>query len=71
MRGWILDVLNCVNKIKSETFTLQEIYSYADFLKEKHFENKNIEAKIRQQLQFLRNKGFIEFLGRGKYRKLI
>ena len=71
LRGWLLDILNCVNKIKSETFTLQEIYSYADFLKEKHFENKNIEAKIRQQLQFLRDKGFIEFIGRGKYRKLI
>ena len=71
LRGWLLDVLNCINKIKSETFTLQEIYSYADFLKEKHFENKNIEAKIRQQLQFLRDKGFIEFIGRGKYRKLI
>ena len=71
LRGWLLDILNCVNKIKSETFTLQEIYRYADFLKEKHFENKNIEAKIRQQLQFLRDKGFIEFIGRGKYRKLI
>jgi len=39
-------------------------------LKLKHIENKNIEAKIRQQLQFLRDKGFIEFLGRGKYRKV-
>lgn len=71
LRGWILDVLNCVNKIKSEIFTLQEIYQYADFLKEKHTENKNIEAKIRQQLQFLRDKGFIEFIGNGNYRKLI
>lgn len=70
LRGWMLDVLNCVNKIKSETFTLQEIYRDADFLKEKHSENKNIEAKIRQQLQFLRDKGFIEFIGRGKYRKV-
>ncbi len=71
LRGWMLDVLNCVNKIKSETFTLQEIYQYADFLKEKHSENKNIEAKIRQKLQFLRDKGFIEFIGNGNYRKLI
>ena len=71
LRGWILDVLNCVNKIKSETFTLQEIYQYADFFKEKHSDNKNIEAKIRQQLQFLRDKGFIEFIGQGNYRKLI
>jgi len=70
LRGWILDVLNCVNKIKSETFTLQDVYKFADFLKEKHSENKNIEAKIRQQLQFLRDKGFIEFIGNGNYRKV-
>ncbi|MDE6698369.1 MAG: hypothetical protein K2J91_02695 [Lachnospiraceae bacterium] len=30
----------------------------------------NIEAKIRQQLQFLRDTGFIEFLCRGQYRKI-
>lgn len=70
LRGWILDVLNCVNDIKSETFTLQEIYQYADFLKAKHALNNNIEPKIRQQLQLLRDKGFIEFVGRGVYRKL-
>ncbi|MBO4401608.1 MAG: restriction endonuclease [Selenomonadaceae bacterium] len=70
LRGWLLDVLNCVNAIKSETFTLQEIYQYADFLKAKHALNNNVEPKIRQQLQFLRDKGFIEFVGRGVYRKL-
>ncbi|EKC57958.1 Dam-replacing, partial [human gut metagenome] len=30
----------------------------------------NVEAKIRQQLQQLRDKGFIEFTTRGHYRKL-
>lgn len=71
LRGWMLDILNCINDIKNEIFTLQEIYQYADVLKIKHSCNKNINAKIRQQLQFLRDKGFIEFIGRGKYRKLI
>lgn len=71
LRGWILDVLNCVNKIKSDEFSLQDVYKYADFLKEKHLENNNIEAKIRQQLQLLRDKNFIEFIGRGKYRKVV
>ena len=70
LRGWMLDILNCINQIKSETFTLQEIYKYADFLKSKHGLNHNIEPKIRQQLQFLRDKGFIEFVERGKYRKV-
>ncbi len=32
-----------------------------------HSENKNIKPKIRQQLQFLRDKGYLEFLGNGVY----
>lgn len=70
LRGWIMDVLDCVNSTKSETFTLQEIYKYADVLGAKHNQNNNVEAKIRQQLQFLRDKGFIKFVGRGVYRKV-
>ena len=70
-RGWLLDVLNCVNEIPSDEFTLKDVYRYIDVLKGKHLNNNNIEAKIRQQLQLLRNKGFIEFLERGHYRKSI
>ena len=70
LRGWMLDILNCINDINLEYFTLEDIYKYANYLKSKHLYNHNIEAKIRQQLQFLRDKGFIEFIGRGKYRKL-
>ena len=69
-RSWLFDVLNCVNDIASNEFCLQEIYAYKEILQEKHINNHNIEAKIRQQLQFLRDKGFIEFLGRGHYKKL-
>lgn len=69
-RGWLIDVLNCVNDIKANEFSLRDVYSYANLLQERHINNHNVEAKIRQQLQFLRDKGFIEFLGRGHYRKL-
>ncbi|MBO8458301.1 MAG: hypothetical protein IAA81_08780 [Spirochaetes bacterium] len=31
--------------------------------------NNNIEANITQQLQFLRDKGSIQFLSPGKYKK--
>lgn len=68
-RSWLFDVLSCVNNIESNEFCLQEIYAYIEILQEKHINNHNIEAKIRQQLQFLRDKGFIEFLGRGCYKK--
>lgn len=70
LRGWILDVLNCVNAIGTENFTLQEIYGYANILGAKHNQNRNVATKIRQQLQFLRDKGFIEFVSRGVYRKI-
>jgi hypothetical protein len=39
-------------------------------LKKKFPYNENIKAKIRQQLQYLRDDGLIEFIGDGKYRKI-
>lgn len=70
-RGWLMDVLNCVNAIGTVEFSLQDVYAFVEQLQEKHIDNHNIEAKIRQQLQVLRDKGFIEFTTRGHYRKLI
>lgn len=70
-RGWLMDILHCVNKISTQLFTINEMYSFENELRIKHPKNKNIKPKIRQQLQFLRNKGFIEFLGNGKYRKIL
>lgn len=68
-RGWTLDVWQCIDKLDSK-FTLNQVYSFADELQLKHPENQHIHAKIRQQLQVLRDKGIIEFLGRGRYQKL-
>ena len=70
-RGWLFDVLQCVNSITKEEFTLDEIYQYELILKRKHPRNNNIKAKIRQQLQYLRDKGFLEFSQRGRYKKII
>ena len=69
-RGWLFDILRCVNQIPHEQFVLEDIYGYEGVLREKHPSNNNIRPKIRQQLQFLRDKGFVEFLGNGKYKKL-
>lgn len=68
-KGWILDVLNCVDKIPKTDFTLNEMYTFEADLKIKYPDNNFIKDKIRQQLQLLRDKGFIEFIGRGKYKK--
>jgi type II restriction enzyme len=67
-RGWILDIMNCIDTLNKKEFTLQDMYSFENDLSEIHPENRNIKPKIRQQLQFLRNKGYLEFLGEGLYR---
>jgi type II restriction enzyme len=69
-RGWLIDVLNCVNAIEDSIFTLDQVYEFESVLSAKHPDNNNVKAKIRQQLQFLRDKGYIEFLDRGRYRKI-
>lgn len=69
-RGWLMDTMKCVDSIAGDTFTLDDIYSFENALKIKHPDNNFIKDKLRQQLQKLRDKGFIEFLGRGHYRKL-
>jgi len=70
-KGWILDVMNCVDAIKKDSFSLKEIYSFENHLKEKYPDNNFIKDKIRQQLQLLRDKGLIEFKTRGTYKKII
>ena len=67
-RGWLMDVLYCLEQIGRDYFTLQDVYAFTDYLQDRHRENHNVQPKIRQQLQYLRDKGFVEFLGRGEYR---
>lgn len=67
-RGWLLDVLVCIEKINKEEFSLEEVYRFEHSLKLKHPANNNVQAKIRQQLQFLRDRNIIDFSGHGKYR---
>ena len=70
-RTWLLDILFCINSISNIEFSLQEMYSFTNELQLKHIDNHNVEAKIRQQLQVLRDRGVIEFLGKGHYRKVL
>jgi len=67
-RGWTADVLRCIRELDKRAFTLQEVYtSYERELQRLHPENKNVQAKIRQQLQILRDKNKLRFLGKGHY----
>ena len=68
LKGWILDIMNCIDALGKKEFSLNDMYSFDDALSVLHPENKHIKDKIRQQLQFLRDKNYIEFLGGGMYR---
>ena len=70
LSGWRLDMFNIVSQIPANVFNLDQAYEYKSHLQKMHPENRNIEAKIRQQLQELRDLGLVEFLGKGIYRRL-
>jgi len=66
-KGWIFDIMNCIDSLNKKEFTLQDLYVFERDLSAIHPENKNIKPKIRQQLQFLRDKNYLTFTGRGTY----
>jgi type II restriction enzyme len=67
-RGWLLDVMRCVESLRKREFTIDEVYAFERHLGDLYPGNQNVRPKIRQQLQFLRDKGFVEFVSRGNYR---
>lgn len=66
-RGWLLDVMRCIEKLGKSQFVLNDIYAFEDELEMLHPHNKHIKDKIRQQLQILRDKNYLRFLGQGTY----
>ena len=67
LKGWTLEVMRCIDQIGKRDFSLDEVYSYEVDLKFKYPDNRHIKDKIRQQLQYLRDKGYLEFRGNSKY----
>jgi len=67
-RGWTLDVLRVIESLRKPSFALEDVYEFAKDLSTLHPANRNIRPKIRQQLQVLRDMGFLQFVGRGQYR---
>lgn len=70
LKNWLLDIMKCIEYIGKNSFSLDEMYRFVDVLKLKHPNNNNIQAKIRQQLQILRDYKYIEFIRRGEYKLL-
>lgn len=67
LRGWTLDVLRCVKRLPS-SFELSDVYEFEDELSRLHPDNRHVRDKVRQQLQVLRDIGFLKFVSPGKYR---
>jgi len=67
-KGWILEVMRCIDALGKKEFNLDDIYAFEKELSATHPNNKHIKDKIRQQLQFLRDKGYLDFVGRGRYK---
>ena len=59
--------MRCVEKLGKKTFNLEDAYVFEKFLSNLHPDNKNVKPKIRQQLQVLRDRGFLRFEGKGRY----
>ncbi len=68
LKGWILDIMKCIDRLEKNEFTIDEMYSFENLLSQKYTNNKHIKDKIRQQLQFLRDKNYLKFTGKGKYK---
>jgi type II restriction enzyme len=61
--------MKCVESLGKREFTLDEVHGFERHLGELYPGNQNVRPKIRQQLQYLRDQGFLEFVSRGNYRR--
>ena len=68
-KGWLLDVLKCVELFPTTMFSLEDVYAFEHSLGSKYPRNRFVRAKIRQQLQVLRDNGLLEFVAKGRYKK--
>jgi type II restriction enzyme len=67
-RGWLIEVMKCVEQIGKSEFSLGEMYAFENQLGALYPSNRHVKQKIRQQLQKLRDAGYLEFASRGHYR---
>lgn len=65
--GWLELVYDA---LPQGDFTNAQAYGSERVFRERFPQNRNIRAKVRQQLQNLRDLGFIEHMGRARWRKL-
>jgi len=67
-RGWLIEVMKCVEAIGKKEFDLDDVYAFEAQLSGLYPNNRHVKQKIRQQLQVLRDDGYLDFVSRGYYR---
>lgn len=70
LNGWKKAVFITLKHIDKQVFTTHDFSLMVPYLRKQYPANNNIEAKIRQQLQELRELGLVKFEGNGVYKKL-
>jgi type II restriction enzyme len=69
-RGWLAVTMGLVRQIGAEVFSLADLYQFEPAARKLFPNNKHIKEKLRQQLQRLRDLGWLSFEGSGTYRIL-
>ena len=67
-RGWLIEVMKCVELIGKPEFELNDVYAFEGRLGQLYPNNRHVKQKIRQQLQVLRDHGYLDFVSRGSCR---
>jgi type II restriction enzyme len=67
-RSWLVDVMKCIEDLGETEFQIEDVYAFEDRLSRLYPGNRNVRPKIRQQLQYLRDRGYLDFVSRGYYR---
>jgi type II restriction enzyme len=67
-KGWLIEVMKCVDAIGRREFQIEDVYAFEGRLGELYPNNRHVKEKIRQQLQVLRDRGYLDFVSRGYYR---
>ena len=67
-RGWLIETMKCIELLGKKEFHIDEAYGFAARLSQLYPNNRHVKQKIRQQLQFLRDRNYLDFVSRGFYR---
>jgi hypothetical protein len=67
--GWLELTRQAIQRLRMQSFTLDDLEAeVAPIAAGQYPHNKHVRAKLRQQLQTLRDMGVVEFLGSGSYK---